>query len=72
MASSLGAAFGVDLSTAIFTGLNGSGFVPLQNIFVGRTDNTEVRFAAMVALLFNVLMTLVAILSIMKTVPKKK
>ena len=72
MASSLGAAFGVALSAAIFTGLNGSGFVLLQNIFVGRTDNTEVRFAAMVALLFNVLMTLIAILAIMKTVPKKK
>ena len=72
MASSLGAAFGVALSAAIFTGLNGSGFVLLQNIFVGRTDNTEVRFAAMVALLFNALMTLIAILAIMKTVPKKK
>ena len=72
MASSLGAAFGVALSAAIFTGLNGSGFVLLQNIFVGRTDNTEIRFAAMVALLFNVLMTLIAILAIMKTVPKKK
>lgn len=68
MASSLGVA----LSAAIFTGLNGSGFVLLQNIFVGRTDNTEVRFAAMVALLFNALMTLIAILAIMKTVPKKK
>ena len=72
MASSLGAAFGVALSAAIFTGLNGSGFVLLQNIFVGRTDNTEIRFAAMVALLFNVLMTLIAILAIMKTIPKKK
>ena len=72
MASSLGAAFGVALSAAIFTGLNDSGVVLLQNIFVGRTDNTEVRFAAMVALLFNVLMTLIAIFAIMKTVPKKK
>ncbi|MPN53756.1 hypothetical protein SDC9_201422 [bioreactor metagenome] len=40
-----------------------------SEFFIGRTDNIEVRFAAAVALLFNVLMTLVAIIAIMKTVP---
>lgn len=69
MASSLGAAFGVALSAAIYTGL-GSEVVALSNSFmVGRTDNISVRFAAMIALLFNLIMVLIAIISILATVP---
>lgn len=70
MASSLGAAFGVAISAALFTGLNDSNVLLFADLFVGRTDNVYVRFAAAVALLFNVLMTLIAIIAIMKTVPK--
>lgn len=70
MASSLGAAFGVAISAALFTGLSNGHVVYWSELFIGRTDNIEVRFAAAVALLFNVLMTLVAIAAIMKTVPK--
>ncbi|MHC1714166.1 MAG: hypothetical protein AB9858_00980 [Acidaminococcaceae bacterium] len=70
MASSLGAAFGVAISAALFTGLSNGHVVYWSESFIGRTDNIEVRFAAAVALLFNVLMTLVAIAAIMKTVPK--
>lgn len=70
MASSLGAAFGVAISAALFTGLSNSHVVYWGELFIGRTDNIDVRFAAAVALLFNVLMTLVAIAAIMKTVPK--
>jgi DHA2 family multidrug resistance protein-like MFS transporter len=71
MASSLGAAFGVALSAALFTGLArlGDGF-GLSELFLGRTDNIDVRFAAGIALLFNVLMAIVAILAIAVTVPR--
>ena len=42
------------------------------HLFLVRTDNIEIRYAAAVALLFNVFMTIVAIISIMLTVPKGK
>lgn len=72
MASSLGAAFGVAISAAIYTGLS-SEVVALANSFmVGRTDNTSVRFAAMIALLFNLIMVIIAIVSILATVPPGK
>jgi DHA2 family multidrug resistance protein-like MFS transporter len=71
MASSLGAAFGVAVSAALFTGLAslGDGF-GLSDLFLGRTDNIDVRFAAAIALLFNVLMAIMAILAIGVTVPR--
>jgi DHA2 family multidrug resistance protein-like MFS transporter len=74
MASSLGAAFGVAISAALFTSLSGlSGdFGPLSDLFLGRTDNVAVRFAAAVALLFNVAMVIIAIIAIAMTVPKEK
>jgi DHA2 family multidrug resistance protein-like MFS transporter len=74
MASSLGAAFGVAISAAIFTALSGDGASAtwLDGVitFSGRQDNLAVREAAIVALGFNVLMVVVAIVSIMLTVPK--
>jgi DHA2 family multidrug resistance protein-like MFS transporter len=72
MASSLGAAFGVAISAALFTSLRGGHFSlePLSDLFIGRTDNIDVRFAAAVALLFNVLMVVVAIVAITVTVPR--
>lgn len=76
MASSLGAAFGVAISAAIFTALraNNESITWLEGVisFVGRQDNLAVREAAIIALGFNVLMVLVAVLSIMLTVPKGK
>ena len=72
MASSLGASFGVAISAAIFTALNGSdGTNWLDGVitFAGRQDNLAVRQAAMVALAFNLLMVVAAIVSIMLTVP---
>lgn len=71
MASSLGAAFGVAISAAIFTGL--SQFQDLDlfaDIAMGRTDNVDVRFAASMALTFNVLMVIIAIVAIAMTVPR--
>ncbi|HWL28193.1 MAG TPA: MFS transporter, partial [Burkholderiaceae bacterium] len=76
MASSLGAAFGVAISAAIFTALsaNNESIRWLEGVitFTGRQDNLAVREAAIIALGFNVLMIVVAILSIMLTVPKGK
>lgn len=40
--------------------------------FQGRQDNLAVREAAIIALMFNVFMVVVAILSIMLTVPKAR
>ncbi|CAL1519090.1 MFS transporter [Chitinophaga sp. MM2321] len=72
MASSLGAAFGVAISAAIFYGLSTlKGVSPMADIFMGRTDNIAVRYAAGLGLLFNVFMVVVAIISIWITVPKE-
>ena len=76
MASSLGAAFGVAISAAIFTTLRGdsSSISWLSDVvpFVGRQDNLAIREAATVALMFNLLMVVAAIVSITLTVPKGK
>jgi DHA2 family multidrug resistance protein-like MFS transporter len=74
MASSLGAAFGVAISAGIFVGLSSidtPGSI-LDNVikFAGRKDNVVIRQAAMIALLFNLFMVFVAIIAIMKTIPK--
>ncbi len=70
MASSIGAAFGVAISAAIFAGFSrGQGFGPFADLAMGRTDNLAVRFAASMALLFNVLMVAIAIVAIVMTVP---
>jgi MFS transporter, DHA2 family, multidrug resistance protein len=72
MASSLGAAFGVAISAALFTSLSGlnTSFVFLSDLFLGRTDNIGIRFAAASALLFNVAMVIIAIVAIAMTVPR--
>lgn len=72
MASSLGAAFGVAISAALFTGLSAGNIIYGETFFIGRTDNIAVRYAAAVALLFNLFMTVVAFIAIMRTVPKGK
>ena len=76
MASSMGSAFGIAISAAIFTALsaNSSSVDWLQGVvsFAGRTDNLAVREAAMVALAFNLVMIAAAIVSIMLTIPKAK
>jgi len=73
MASSLGAAFGVAISAAIFTGLSHlQDLGPMADIAMGRTDNVDVRFAASMALMFNVVMVVIAIVAIAMTVPKSR
>ena len=74
MASSLGSAFGVAISAAIFTALAADASIVdwMQNVipFFGRTDNLAVRQAAIMALGFNFGMVVTAIMAIMLTVPK--
>jgi DHA2 family multidrug resistance protein-like MFS transporter len=74
MASSLGASFGVAISAAIFTAFSGEGDSMrwLEGVltFQGRQDNVAVRQAALIALAFNLLMVVAAIVSIMLTIPK--
>ena len=73
MASSLGASFGVAISAAIFTALSADSESThwLEGVitFAGRQDNVAVRQAALIALAFNLLMVVAAIVSIMLTVP---
>ena len=73
MASSLGSAFGVAISAALFTALRSgdTSLVPfLSGVFLGRTSNIDIRFAAGVALLFNLFMVVTAFVAIFRTVPK--
>ena len=73
MASSLGASFGVAISAAIFTALSAGAesgrWLEGMITFAGRQDNVAVRQAALIALAFNLLMVVAAIVSIMLTVP---
>jgi DHA2 family multidrug resistance protein-like MFS transporter len=76
MASSLGAALGVAISTGIFVGLSAvdTPVSILDNVikFEGRQDNIALRQGAMIALFFNLVMVIIAIIAIMKTIPKGK
>ncbi len=76
MASSLGGAIGAAISLALFTAFRGNtqAAVFLGDVLVthGRTDNTALRYAATIALAFNLLMVIIAIVSITVTVPKSK
>ena len=75
MASSLGAAFGVAVSAAVFTGLSadgGAGWVDALTGFAGRQDNVALREAAFVALACNLAMVLAAVAAIVLTIPAGK
>ena len=75
MASSLGAALGVAISAGVFSALNvGENITWMEGVltFVGRQDNVAVRQAATIALGVNLLMIVLAIISIVVTIPKGK
>jgi len=74
MASSLGAAFGVAASAAIFTALSETGLEIVGAVieFSGRQDNLAVREAGMVGLAFNALMAIAALVSVTIFIPKQK
>ncbi len=73
MASLLGGAFGTAISGAIYSGLAG---IPAEAVafttdhFLGRVDNAAVRYAAMVALLVNVAIAVIAHLIVRATIPR--
>lgn len=72
MASSLGSAFGVALSAAIYTA---GAHIPadlVPHIFWGRQNNVALRFGGGLALLFNILTCVVALVAIMVTVPAEQ
>ena len=73
MASSLGAAFGVAISAGVFAALRvGENITWIEGVitFVGRQDNVVIRQAATIALAVNLLMIVLAIISIVVTIPK--
>lgn len=76
MASSLGAAFGVAISAGIFVGFSSikapGNIIDQIILFAGRQDNIAIREAAMIALLFNLFMVILAIIAIIRTIPKSK
>ncbi|WP_369045569.1 MFS transporter [Sinomonas sp. P10A9] len=74
MASSLGSAIGAAISLALFTAFSSSGAQFVGDVLInqGRTDNTAIRQAAVVALAFNLVMVIIAIVSIVVAVPKGK
>lgn len=74
MASSLGAAFGLAGSTSIFTALQDSGVPFLRELlpFIGEQANVAVREAGMVALGFNAVLAIIALISIIVIVPPQK
>lgn len=72
MASALGSALGISISAAIFTGLSMQQITYVEGFFMGRTDNISIRYAAIIALLFNLFMVMGAIISIVSAVPAGK
>lgn len=72
MASSLGSAIGAAVSLAVFTAVAGSSgsFMGSVVTMQGRLDNAGLRQAAMFALGVNLVFLILAILSIVMTVPK--
>lgn len=71
MASSLGAAFGVAISAALFTALQDGGMEIIGEAinFVGLQDNIAIREAGMVGLAANLIMGLIALASIIVFIP---
>jgi DHA2 family multidrug resistance protein-like MFS transporter len=74
MASSLGGAIGAALSLTLFSSFLGGGVTIFGELLQmeGIQSNVTVRQAGMVTMLFNLILALIAIISIMATVPKGK
>lgn len=70
MASSLGSAFGVAISYAVYTGGERIPANLVPRIFWGRQDNVSMRFGGGLGLLFNVFICVIALISIMVAVPE--
>jgi len=74
VASSLGNAIGAAISAALYVAGRAMDPAMIQSwgLFIGRQDNVASRFGGAIGLLFNVLMVVIAIASIIVTVPPEK
>lgn len=74
MASSLGGAIGAALSLTIFTSFLGGGVTIFGELLhmAGIQSNVTIRQAGMVTMMFNLILALIAIISITITIPKGK
>jgi DHA2 family multidrug resistance protein-like MFS transporter len=74
MASSLGNAIGVAISAALYVAGQAVDPAMIQSwgFFIGNQDNVALRFGGAIGLLFNVFMVVVAIASIILTVPTEE
>jgi MFS transporter, DHA2 family, multidrug resistance protein len=74
MASSLGNAIGVAISAALYVAAQAvdPALIRSWGLFIGNQDNVALRFGGAIGLLFNVLMVVVAIASIILTVPTEE
>lgn len=71
MASSLGGAIGAAISLAVFTAVSAAGISAFDAFFTGRTDNIALREGGMVAMIVNLIFLVLALVSIVVTVPKE-
>ena len=74
VASSLGNAIGAAISAALYVAGQAMDPAMIQSwgLFIGHQDNVASRFGGAIGLLFNVLMVVIAIASIIVTVPPEK
>jgi MFS transporter, DHA2 family, multidrug resistance protein len=74
MASSLGNAIGVAISAAIYVAAQSVDpkFVQSLGLFIGNQNNLGLRFGGAIGLLFNLFMVVIAIISIIVTVPRQR
>jgi DHA2 family multidrug resistance protein-like MFS transporter len=74
MASSLGNAIGVAVSAALYVAAQAANpdMIRSWGLFIGNQENVGLRFGGAVGVLFNLLMVVIAIISIMVTVPREK
>jgi len=72
MASSLGSAIGAALSLTLFSSFLSGGVTIVGEVLhtQGIQSNAAVRQAGLIAFLFNLILTLIAIISILATIPK--
>jgi DHA2 family multidrug resistance protein-like MFS transporter len=74
MASSLGNAIGVAISAALYVAAQSADpkFIQSLGLFIGNQSNVGLRFGGAIGLLFNVFMVVIAIISIILTVPRQR
>lgn len=74
MASSLGNAIGVAISAALYVAAQSVDpkFIQSLGLFIGNQHNLGLRFGGAIGLLFNLFMVVIALISIIVTVPSQR